>query len=353
MTRVFIAMAMGREAFQRGAGAINIATEQTAAKVCLPPGSKHAELDLESQMDNRQDDLQDQIRAFTNALSKSCKLPLSAIHEALESYVAQARIDEATSIAAQDMRQVIPGSEYAVIFHGYHVNNGSTPEHAFAYPINYRTTVALKNPVFFDVLQFNKYNGVLIPQHGQPIPPYHAADYVPGFQSYGCPGLAIPNHWMNLLAGPNTDAPPMNAEMAFPGPSLGQNWDQQTFDPTLNYLLSESFPQQNNIAPPGQFVPDNWNQHSCFAAPGNFIAEIHDPVVPQAQVPQGIASVIENNVAADVGHAGQQPRPSRAVSEFTLQCPECFKPYKRLAYLKEVSFPSSLARSSSLTTTAP
>ncbi|KAJ0270190.1 hypothetical protein COL154_008514 [Colletotrichum chrysophilum] len=303
-------------------------------------------------MDNRQNDLKDQIRAFANALSKSSNLPLSAIHEALESYIGQARVNEATSIAAQEMRQVIPGSEYAVIFHGYHVHTGSTPNHAFGYPINYRTTVALKNPVFFDVLKFNKFNGVLIPQQGQPIPPYHAADYVPGFQSYGCPGLAIPNHWMNILASPTTDAIHMNAEIAFPGPSDAENWDQQNSDPTFNHFLAESFPQQTHIAPPGQFVPDYWNQSSYFGHPEHIIGETHEPV-PQVQLPLGIAPVIENNVAADVEHAGQQPVRSRSVEEATMQCPECFKPYKRLNYLQKVSFPSPMVRLSPLTTKAP
>ncbi|KAF4419427.1 hypothetical protein CFRS1_v014662 [Colletotrichum fructicola] len=306
----------------------------------------------QSKMDNRQNDLKDQIRAFANALSKSSNLPLSAIHEALESYIGQARIDEATSIAAQEMRQVIPGSEYAVIFHGYHVHAGSTPDHAFGYPINYRTTVALKNPVFFDVLKLNKFNGVLIPQQGQPIPPYHAADYVPGFQSYGCPGLAIPNHWMNILASPTTDAIHMKAEIAFPGPSDAENWDQQNSDPTFNHFLAESFPQQTHIAPPGQFVPDYWNQSSYFGHPEHIIGETHEPV-PQVQLPLGIAPVIENNVAADVEHAGQQPVRSRSVEEATMQCPECFKPYKRLNYLQKVSFPSPMVRLSPLTTKAP
>ncbi|KAF4913576.1 hypothetical protein CGCVW01_v010827 [Colletotrichum viniferum] len=312
-------MAMGREAFQRGADAI-----ESPQQGALPFTG----------MDNRQNDLKDQIRAFANALSKSSNLPLSAIHEALESYIGQARIDEATSIAAQEMRQVIPGSEYAVIFHGYHVHTGSTPDHAFGYPINYRTTVALKNPVFFDVLKFNKFNGVLIPQQGQPIPPYHAADYVPGFQSYGCPGLAIPNHWMNILASPIADAIHMNADIAFPGPSGADNWDQQNSDPTFNHFLAESFPQQTHIAPPGQFVPDYWNQSSYFGHPEHTIGETHEPV-PQVQLSLGIAPVIEDNVAADAEHAGQQPVRSRSVEEATMQCPECFKPYKRLNYLQK------------------
>ncbi|KAL0933985.1 uncharacterized protein CTRU02_210784 [Colletotrichum truncatum] len=235
-------------------------------------------------------------------IATAMRLPLSNVIRYNESLLLKLRLREAAFQSSEDIRETIPMSEFAVLYHGYHVQTGSGVGWISGTPVTFMPFVNANHANFYNVIRYNGQTGALPNISGVPVP---------GISSAGnSPLIFMPPTVQEANPG-------FFAGMGAPRPGTGGGFGTNAI---AGYNQDFQAVNNNGNFQPAQRLEDFFtNDHIA----GNF--------APAAEASSSAAEASSN--AAEEGAETDEEEEDDEEQVQSLRCHICDKKYKVAGYL--------------------